>query len=714
MWVDPNYPNAGQIPIPVQPTPQSPKTTERRAQIKALLANIQELRTLAGKNLAVGSGAEFFQNTPFVNQNVRNVQARATQLRADITQQIIGQLAEVNQGGVSGMANSPAEAERMAASIAPLSIDQSLDQFLNGLQTAENYYLRQAALLEGRDGVDDKVLVDYLPKERFDEIKTTSGDQKTLNSESQAVKIPDWYKQSVARYIAQNRDNFDPSQYAAFRAGLDEQAGFKGNLDYYLQDGVRLKEGIAQGANITPITDASRPTTPFEQAFTDFASSPGGAGALTFVNSMTAGIPTALTGSTEAIEAVRQNQPVAGFIGDVGGSIAGTMLLGAGAGALGARGLAANPMAQNAAFGAVQGATSSEDPLLGAALGAGGSLLGDNLMRGVGRALPEVFAPGATRAAKESVPSSGELGNMADRAYRAAAANGEQIPPDQTNRFIDDAERLLRDNGFMTQQGDILGTGPVQDATRLLQSFRDQPIGPLEAQTIRSKIAEGRMAMREGAPDNEARMFSGQLTDQFDNFAEAANALPGISGARAIGQRRILGREIDRATELGTARGDINYSQGGADLGIRRAFGALDTAEVRGSRMYPPDVSEAITKVSRGTPARNAAQWLGRFSPQGGTGMFGTGSLATAAGVGTGDVATGLMTAGAVGGAGLFGRSIANKLTRRDAEMASLIARGGPAFQDILRQAEEEAAIRAGRIGGGFFGSAAIAPTRDY
>lgn len=714
MWVDPNYPNAGQVPIPVRPTPESPKSTERRAQIKALLANIQELRTLAGKNLAVGSGAEFFQNTPFLNQNMRNVQARATQLRADITQQIIGQLAETNQGGVSGMANTASEAERMAASIAPLAIDQSLDQFLNGLQTAENYYLRQAALLEGRDGVDDKVMVDYLPKARFDEIKASAPDQTALNSESQVVKIPDWYKQSVARYIAENRDNFDPSQYAAFRLGLDEQAGFNGNLQYYVQDGARLKEGIAQGANITPIADAERPTNTLEQGITDFAQTPIGAAATTYFNSAAAGIPAHLSGRNEQVEAVRQNQPIAGFVGDLAGGVTGTMMLGSGLGALGARGIAANPMAQNAAFGGVSGATQSEDPLLGAALGAGGSLLGDKAFQAAGRALPATFAPKAMRAAEESVPTSGELGNMADRAYRAAAANGEQILPDQTNRFIDDAEKLLRENGYMTQQGEILGTGPVQDATRLLQSFRDQPIGPLEAQTIRGKIAEGRMAMREGAPDNQARMFSGQLTDQFDNFAEAANALPGISAARGIAQRRILGREVDRATELGTARGEINYSQGGADLGIRRAFGALDTADIRGSRMYPADVSAAIQKVSRGTPLRNAAQWLGRFSPQGGGGAFGGLGLGGLAGSAAGDVATGGMVTGALYGTGLFGRSVANKLTRRDAEMAALVARGGPAFQDILRQVEEEAAMRAGRIGAGAGGSVAVAPMRDY
>jgi hypothetical protein len=238
-------------------------------------------------------------------------------------------------------------------------------------------------------------------------------------------------------------------------------------------------------------------------------------------------------------------------------------------------------------------------------------------------------------------------------------------------------------------------------------------LGPQEAQTIRNKIAEGRMAMREGAPDNQARMFSGDLTNQFDQFAEAQNALPGIAAAREVAQRRIMGREIDRATELGQARGEINYTQGGDDLGIRRAFGALDTAEVRGAKMYPPEVSDAISTVSRGTPFRNAMQFLGRAAPVTGVGASAPLGLGTLAGLGAADPLTGIMTAGAVAGAGLFGRRMASRMTARDAEMASLVARGGPAFQNLLQQAQEEAAIRGGRFGAGLLGSVGVMPMRD-
>jgi hypothetical protein len=413
------------------------------------------------------------------------------------------------------------------------------------------------------------------------------------------------------------------------------------------------------------------------------------------------------------MEAVRQNQPVSSFVGDLAGGVAGTLALGGGLGAAGARGILANPMAQNAGFSAVSGATQADDPLMGAAVGLAGSLGGDIAGRAVGRALPDVFGRSAMREATESVPSSGDLGNQADRLYRQAAANGQQIAPAQTDQFIGDSEAFLRSNGFIDQQGNVLGTGPVQEATQLLRSFRGQPIGPQEAQTIRNKIAEGRTAMREGAPDNQARMFSGEMTGRFDQFAEAQNALPGIGAAREVAQRRILGREMDRARELGQARGDINYSQGGEDLGIRRAFGALDTAEVRGAKMYPPAVENAIRNVSRGNPIRNAMQFLGRAAPVTGVGASAPLGLGTIAGLGTMDPFTGLATAGAVGAAGLFGRSMANRMTRRDAEMASLVARGGPAFQNLLQQALDEASVTGGRVGAGLLGTGATMPFRD-
>ncbi len=570
-------------------------------------------------------------------------------------------------------------------------------------------------------GIDPALVVGQPPEAAFPKgilnepvIDSAPEEMKLSTDGTKSVPLPQWYQDAVNSYLSENGRNLDPSQYAAFRVGLDEQLGIPGNIGYYVEDGQRIRDGLEQGGRLTAIPSTREVRmSPMEEAVTDFASTPFGAGVATFTNSATAGVPAWLAGGTEKLEAVRQNQPVAGFIGDLGGGIAGTMMMGGGLGALGARGLAANPMAQNAAFGAVSGATQSEDPLTGAAFGAVGSLGGDIAGRYAGRALPELFAPGSMRAARESVPSSGDLGLQADRLYARAMTQGQSAPAPRVDQFIDDTEAFLRSNGVMTQQGQLLGSGQLQDATRLLQSFRGREMNPLEARTVRDTIAEGRMAMREGVPDNRTRMLSGDLTDQFDRFAEADGIMPGIAAAREVAQRRIMGRELQRARELGQARGEINYSQGSEDLGIRRAFGALDTADVRGARMYPENVQEAIRIVSRGTPTRNLAQWIGRLSPQGGGGLYGGGALGGLVGTASGDVATGLGTTATLYTTGLFGRSLANRMTRRDAEMAELVARGGPAFQSLLQQVAEEAAIRGGRAGAGALGSTATIPLRD-
>ena len=717
MWVDPNNPAAGQVQIPTTPNPRSPQNRERDAQIKTILGTIQRIRTLAEKPRAVGSTAEFIQGTPLLNQNVINVQAAVDQLRGDIIQQQIKLLAEANQGGVTGLANQASEAERIAASIAPLRVGQSLPEFMAGLQNAEDYYLRQAASFEGKPAPDQDTLRNYLPKERLQELDAAPAQPEMALAQDgmTTVAIPPEMQQSITRYLVQNRDRFDPSQYAAFRNNLAQEYGFAPmDLQALVGQGREIQQFFRKGGRPEDVqATVRRPTTPTEQLVTDIAANPAGAAFMSFADSLTAGVPTYLAGRREEMEAVRQNQPLAALAGDVGGGIAGSLALGSGLANMGARGLVANPMVQNALFGTVSGATQSEDPLMGAAIGLAGSLGGDVLGRQIGKALPGAFAPSAMREARESVPSGGDLGNQADRLYREAAARGEVIQPAQTNKFLDDLEQFAAGQGFVTPRGEILGTGPVQDALKLAREFRDQPLTPQNAQTIRDKFAEGRMAMREGAPDPQARMFSGEVTSRFDDFAEAADALPGIAAARQVAQRRIMGREIDRATQMGQARGEINYTQGSEDLGIRRAFGALDTGEIRGSRMFPPEVSQAIERVSRGTPGRNVAQWLGRFSPQGGTGIFGSAGLGTMAGLGASDPLTGLAVGGTMAATGLFGRKLANQMTRNDAELASLVARGGPQFQALLRQAEEEAAIRASRIGAGALGATAITPFRD-
>jgi hypothetical protein len=719
MWVDPRDPEKGVKAIPGYTKTDKTGGAEKRGErLRASLEALQKARVMAQKTLAIGSASEFLQGVPVINQNRRNMESLLRNAEATIIGDMLESLAAANPSGVSGMFNTDVEARRMGAQIAALDPNQDYPALMAQIQKAEDYFLQEAARAEGLNEVTGDLRLKYLPEDRIKELAAGQPEAKQLSEDgTQLLPVPDWYQQAHYRYLEANRDKLDPSQYAAFRAGLDEQAGFTPDLPGYVTAAEGIREFFKQGGKpgeLGAVPGPREDLSAYQQGVTDFAQTPFGAGTMSAITSATAGLPVALAGKQEEMEAVRQNQPLASGIGDFIGGAAGTVGLGAISNAAGITNrVLGSPALQDAAFSFLSGATQAEDPIKGGLYGVGGSLLGEAGGRMIGRALPDSFAGGAMREARESVPSSGQLGNEADRLYREAAATGQQIQPRDTDAFIADTEQFLRTSGFMDADGNLLGTGPVQDGYRMLKSFEGRPIGPVEAQTIRNKLAEGRTAMREGAPDNAARMFSGELTSRFDNFAEAANALPGIAKAREVAQRRIMGREMDRATELGTARGEINYSQGGEDLGIRRAFGNLDTSEVRGTRMYPQDVEDAIRVVSRGTPARDVAQGFGRLSPQGGTGL-GTGAL-TGVGIGTlsGDPVMGGAATAALYGAGLLGRKAAGAMARKDAELASLIARGGPRFKSLMDAARAQAGTTGGRVFAGGTGAVAAIPTRD-
>lgn len=136
---------------------------ERAPQIRTILGNIANLRNMSDDMLAVGklSGrvGDWWGVGSLLGQNRANVEGALQMVEGDLTQQQIAILAEMNNGnGVSGMANTAAEARRMAAAVANLDPDQDLEQFTTGLDRAEQYYLRALAREMGLNADDPAVL----------------------------------------------------------------------------------------------------------------------------------------------------------------------------------------------------------------------------------------------------------------------------------------------------------------------------------------------------------------------------------------------------------------------------------------------------------------------------------------------------------------------------------------------------------------------------
>lgn len=138
---------------------------DRVPQLESILGLIGQLRTESGDMLAVGRTSRGVSETPIIGallgQNRANVEGYLQTIQGDLIQQQMARLVQMNGGnGASSMANSETEAARMAASIANLDPNQEYDQFLTGVQRAEDYYQREYERLTGRrysaDGQQDQ------------------------------------------------------------------------------------------------------------------------------------------------------------------------------------------------------------------------------------------------------------------------------------------------------------------------------------------------------------------------------------------------------------------------------------------------------------------------------------------------------------------------------------------------------------------------------
>jgi hypothetical protein len=131
-----------------QPTAKLAAEDPNRAfKINSALDALKNVRKLAEQSLSVGETAGRVRETPVIGavlgQNRADLEGALSLVNSNLIQDQLAYLAQLNPQGIASLANTQAEAERLAASIANLDPNQSLDQFLTGVQRAEDYYKRQ-------------------------------------------------------------------------------------------------------------------------------------------------------------------------------------------------------------------------------------------------------------------------------------------------------------------------------------------------------------------------------------------------------------------------------------------------------------------------------------------------------------------------------------------------------------------------------------------
>ena len=276
----------------------------------------------------------------------------------------------------------------------------------------------------------------------------------------------------------------------------------------------------------------------------------------------------------------------------------------------------------------------------------------------------------ATREIEAAVPTVPQLQEQAGNLYRQAETRGVTAGPSQTQQLRDDFEQTLRNEGQLGPMGRISDADTnTTKAFNLIDQYAGGQMRPVEMNTVRGVIADGRKSM-----DPSDQRLSGMLTEQFDDWARPM--APEFDEARDISSRYLQAQDLEEARSLAGARAG-QFTGSGFENALRTEYRGLDRADIRGKSYFNPEVSEAIQRVSRGTPGSNLARATGRFAARGPMSAgFGIGAPAAVGGMVGGPA--GAVAAGVTaGGIGEIGRSVATNMGIRNADIAELIARNG-------------------------------------
>lgn len=391
------------------PKPQK-NNGERRAQITSILDNIKNLRNQADDMLAVGKQSGNIAEWPIVGgvlgQNRADVEGILSQIQGDMIQQVIADMSANNGGnGVATMANSETEAARLAASIANLDPNQSYEQFMQGVQKAEDYYNRALETLG-----PEKTRADF---KRGDGVKTSFDGGEYLTDDDQRMgkilqfrfdqgggpnEINAALQEENKKRVSQGLEPYD-----LYRPGTEQWNS--------LGDAIKYRNSGGKGAKVSPPVSGYQ-----DQSFMgSVADSPVGAAGMKFGNAMAMGLPayTDVGNTNMALDYAGENYPVSSFLGETGGLITGASALGKLGGQVAGKyaprlmnggkwGVTGRGVATDGTQGALYGGFNDGDPVTGAMSMGGGRFAGDATGRLAARAFRK---PGAKLAGVDYAPS---------------------------------------------------------------------------------------------------------------------------------------------------------------------------------------------------------------------------------------------------------------------------------------------------------------------
>lgn len=290
------------------------------------------------------------------------------------------------------------------------------------------------------------------------------------------------------------------------------------------------------------------------------------------------------------------------------------------------------------------------------------------------KAAPQAQRPARLERVSEAAPSIDELAAAKNAAYKAAEETGVVISRQGLNRLKVEIVNDLKKEGI---DKDLHPAASA--AVRRIVETKGQPTLS-ELETLR-KIANDARTSNNPA---DARLGS-RIIEKIDDFEETLGDADIVSGntaaatafreARALNQRLAKARTIQKLLDDAELQAGANYTASGMENALRQQFKSLAKNDKK-MRGFTPEERAAIKRVAMGAPLENFLRKAGKFGVDDRFGqLFGLGATAITGGSGI-----------LIPIAGTASRSLATRMTVRNARAASDIVRRGPGNAMVKRK----------------------------
>jgi hypothetical protein len=304
----------------------------------------------------------------------------------------------------------------------------------------------------------------------------------------------------------------------------------------------------------------------------------------------------------------------------------------------------------------------------------GGDLLGSLLGGGISLASAKRAAGRKTAA---SVPTIPQLKQQASDMYTLAERNGVKASQQQTTDLYNQISDIAKQEGLISPTGRVSEAYPkAKEALNLAEDYAKGDMTPKQMQTVRKVLSEAA-----GGNDPSEQRIARQMLQAFDDWT--APLAPELAKARGIARRYISADKLETARELAGADAK-KFSGSGFENALRTRYRGLDHQIIKGQEHFAPDVTDAIRRVTRGTPASNAARQVGKLAPTGVVSGSASIGVPFAIGNAIGGPGLGGALSAATSSAGLASRALATRMGLRAADMAELIARNGGKLPEAM------------------------------